>query len=290
MGRHRVGAGIQHLCERCTKVRRASRLGLSFEDFACTLAGISRAALPDTASEEEERSFLEGLSLRELALAQACSKGSLAAWECFTNQYYGRVQAAALSISGDPSVAAELVQSLWADLFCSSPESRTKQDGKLASYNGRGSLEAWLKAILAHAYIDRYRARQREVSFDEGRLSLRASCFPRDLSEGEVDGRIGEAVTHACLQRKPEERFMIACYFFDNWTLAEIARALHVHESTISRRIDRLLRELRKSVKRYLRDQGFSSRQIEEVFETDIRRISFDLRGRLLETIRLAEE
>ena len=45
-----------------------------------------------------------------------------------------------------------------------------------------------------------------------------------------------------------EDRMILSAYYLDGRTLAEIARMLGVHESTISRKLDKLAKSLRKQI------------------------------------------
>ena len=66
----------------------------------------------------------------------------------------------------EASAARELADSIYADLY-----GTTLRDGvrvsKLASYTGRGSLEGWLRTVLAQEYVNRYRRGRRLISLDE---------------------------------------------------------------------------------------------------------------------------
>jgi RNA polymerase sigma-70 factor, ECF subfamily len=69
-----------------------------------------------------------------------------------------------------------------------------------------------------------------------------------------------------------EERFLLAAYFIDRHTLAEIAKVMGVHESTISRKLERATTSLRKRIRKRLIDAGMSPRQADEAMaETDVR-------------------
>ena len=50
----------------------------------------------------------------------------------------------------------------------------------------------------------------------------------------------------------PRERLILACYYVDQLTLAEIGRMLREHESTVSRQLERLRRALHESVEEAL--------------------------------------
>ncbi len=206
----------------------------------------------------------------DLALARACNQGSPAAWECFARRFREPLYAAALVIARNDSVARELADSVFGDMFL-----RTR----LASYTGRGSLEGWLKAVLSQAYIDRYRTQRRVVSLDDRLAVMQATLFTEPPAA--VDSRLNEAIKEAFLSLPGEQRYLLAGYFFDQRTLAELARTLGVHESTVSRRIHRLICGLRRRITRALRQKGMSIRQVQESFRTDVRDLSVNLRSQL---------
>jgi RNA polymerase sigma-70 factor (ECF subfamily) len=56
---------------------------------------------------------------------------------------------------------------------------------------------------------------------------------------------------------------------------------LSVHESTISRKLDKMVKSLRKQVLAGLARKGMSRRQAEEALEVDVRDITLNLRERL---------
>ena len=78
-----------------------------------------------------------------------------------------------------------------------------------------------------------------------------------------------------------EDRFVLASYFLDERTLAEIAGTLHVHESTISRRLERIVRDLRKRIVKSLAQRGMSARAAEEALEVDVRDLAVNVAQRL---------
>ncbi len=270
-------------------------MGLSFSEFAEALATIGQRFLAPEADERQIVQFYRKLHLQDLALAQACSRGHAAAWERFHSRYRERLYSAALALARNEAVARELADSLGGELFgCG--EGAT---GKLASYSGRGSLEGWLKAVLAHTYVDRFRSQKREVRLDERLEAIGAACLsqgaapqgePQYGSEAYATRRLHAAIEEACGERTPEQRFLLAAYFFDGWSLAEIAHRLGVHESTASRRMDRLLRDLRRSITTSLRQRGVSARQIEETMRRGVEELPFEMRGLLLRGIDLARD
>jgi RNA polymerase sigma-70 factor (ECF subfamily) len=241
------------------------RGGAQLADFAECLLEVGRNEFGPGASTAQILDFCKKLHLKDLALAQACSRGSTIAWEWFLDRYRDRLYAAALVLARDESVACELADSISGDLFCCADNAKL-QASKLASYTGRGSLDGWLKAVLTHAYVDRYRSSRRMVSLDRHLDSLKSCCLRETAEHTAADARLDDAVKEAFLQCDPEKRFLLATYFFDNRTLVEIAAAW---ES----RIDCQQR-----------------RQIEELFQSDVCSLSLDVRRHLFPDIDLVRE
>jgi len=93
-----------------------------------------------------------------------------------------------------------------------------------------------------------------------------------------VDARLEAATDEALAKLSAEDRFLLASYYLDGRTLAGIARALNVHESTISRKLDRLAASLRKQIIATLAERGMSRRQAQEAMEIDVRDLQVNLR------------
>ena len=272
----------------------AESFGLTIEEFAQILREVSAKYLgagPDSPdgpggkaiSPAEASAFYASLRLEELALARACAKGCDRAWEVFLNRYREKLRDAARSIAREESLARELADSLYADLF-GMGKGGGPRNSKLNSYTGRGSLEGWLRTVLAQAYVDRYRSQRRLVSLEE-QAEAGAQFRAREEDRAPLPDPRLEAVTDEALSSLPaEDRFILASYYLDGRTLAEIARTLAVHESTISRKMEKITASVRKRIVEGLRAQGMSRAQAEEALEADVRDLSLDVRGRLAET------
>ena len=218
--------------------------------------------------------------MEELALARACAAGQERAWEIFMSRYREKLYDIAAYIAKESSAARELADSLYADLY-----GTTTRDGqrvsKLASYTGRGSLEGWLRTVMAQEFVNRYRRQRRLVSLDEESEDGAQFAATEPEPAVAVDPRV-EAATDEVLSALPaEERFILASYYLDDRTLAEIARTLAVHESTISRKLDKLAKSLRKQILASLERKGMSRRQAEEALEVDVRDLRLKIRDRM---------
>lgn len=254
------------------------RLGLSRQSFSTILCEVG--AKHGACSESELRTFFLCLRVDELALARACAAGQNSAWELFLTKYREKLYLSALRIAREDSAARELADTLYADLY-----GTTTRDGrrvsKLASYTGRGSLEGWLRTVLAQEYVNRYRRTKRLVSLEEESEEGVQFRAPDPEPVNRADNRLNRATDQVLAELPPEDRMILSAYYLDGRTLAEIARMLGVHESTISRKLDKLAKSLRKQIVAALTKGGMSRRQAQEALEVDVRDLQVDIRRSL---------
>jgi RNA polymerase sigma-70 factor (ECF subfamily) len=269
----------------------AAAYDVSAEQFAAIVDEILRKyLLQDSAansiqvSAEQKGAFCAGLRLEELTLARACAAGNERAWQDFINRYRQKLYSMALHITRDGAHAAELADSLFADLYGVNARDGARRS-KLVFYTGRGSLEGWLRTVMAQEFINRYRKQKRMVSLEEqteeGVQFAAAVSDPTRASDRASDQRLEAATDEALAELSSEDRFTLASYYLDGRTLAEIARTLGLHESSVSRRLERLATGLRKRILAGLRMQGMSHAQATEALETDVRDLQVNLRSRL---------
>jgi RNA polymerase sigma-70 factor (ECF subfamily) len=257
------------------------KIGLTRESFCVILCEVGSKHATEATSESEIRTFFLSLRVDELALARACAAGINAAWEIFLTRFREKLYLSALRIAREDSAARELADTLYADLYGTNTR-EGQRVSKLASYTGRGSLEGWLRTVLAQEYVNRYRRTKRLVSLDEESeegVQFRAPD-PEPLPPA-ADHRLAQATDEALAALSAEDRTVLSAYYLDGRTLAEIARMLGVHESTISRKIDKLAKSLRKQIVAALGRRGMSRRQAEEALEVDVRDLQVDIRRSL---------
>jgi RNA polymerase sigma-70 factor (ECF subfamily) len=256
------------------------KVGLSRESFAAILCDIAAKYLPAACSHSEARTFLLSLRVEELALARACAAGHNAAWEIFLTRYREKLYQSALRIAREDSAARDLADTLYAELYGTTTRGGERVS-KLASFTGRGSLEGWLRTVLAQEFVNRYRRTRRLVSLDEEGQEGSELTAPETVVAPSPDSRLESATQGALASLSNEERMILASYFLDGRTLAEIARMLGVHESTISRKVDKLAKSLRKKILANMMQQGMARRQAEEALEVDVRDLGLDIRRSL---------
>jgi RNA polymerase sigma-70 factor, ECF subfamily len=259
---------------------RASEVGLSRDEFATVLAEVAAKYLPTGAGESQRLDFCRGLRLEELALARACAAGHERAWELFLTRYREKLYDAARSITREDSSARELADSLYADLYGTETRAGVRRS-KLLYYTGRGSLEGWLRATLAQEYVNRYRRQQRLVSLEEKTEAGVQFAADGPPPVQAPDSRLAEATDAALAALAAEDRFILTSYYLDGRKLAEIARSLGVHESTISRKLEKAARAARARILDELARRGMSRRQAEEALDIDVCDVTVDVSKRL---------
>ncbi len=256
------------------------KVGLTREAFAAILCdvGVKQA----TSSATELRTLFLSLRVDELALARACAAGNNSAWEIFLTRFREKLYLSALRIAREDSAARELADTLYADLYGTGTRDGQRVS-KLSSYSGRGSLEGWLRTVVAQEFVNRYRKTKRLVSLEEESEEGVQFRAPDPEPAPPSDQRLAQATDEVLAFLPGEDRMVLSAYYLDGRTLAEIARMLGVHESTISRKVDKLAKSLRKQIVAALQRRGMSRRQAEESLEIDVRDLQLDIRRSLQE-------
>jgi RNA polymerase sigma-70 factor (ECF subfamily) len=262
----------------------AESIGLGKEELATALLAIgvryNYNLEPGTrVCRNQIAAFWRALQLRDLALAHACALGRDVAWQQFLARYREPLTQAATGITRSATIGTELADSLYSEMF-----GLTERDGQrrcpLASYSGRGSLMGFLRATLAQRNAGRYRAASRETSLEVEDL---AAASPAPMPASDVLSRLGKSLRTVLGSLTAEDRFLLAAWYLDRRTLAEIAQVVRAHESTMSRRIKRLTSNLHKGLLANLRKSGMSRAAADEALGTDPRDLDINLRS-LLQT------
>src|SRR6266852_3446312 len=241
----------------------AARWGLYRGHFAVALERsasqrLASGALTPLKLEE----YLGALHLEDLALATACAEGGEAAWEHFFTKYRTYLRAAAAAIlrcNAGSAEACDLADSLFSELY-GLAGGRGAERSLFRYFHGRSSLKTWLRAVLAQRHVDSIRAGRRfeELAEDEtGDGELRTQHHPPvqplDPYRERYIAFFTRALQTALDHHDPQEKDRLRLYYAEEKTLAEIGRLLGAHESSVSRHLDRVRRDLRQAVEGLLR-------------------------------------
>jgi RNA polymerase sigma factor (sigma-70 family) len=245
---------------------QAGRWGLTRERFAAALERSAKKHFSAGSSNPQKLDeYLGSLHLEDLALAAACAAGCESAWENFYASYrpYLRIAAAAiLRRQAASAEACELADSLFSDLY-GLADGKGPERSLFRYFHGRSSLRTWLRAVLAQRHIDSIRASRRfeELAEDEAAESspkrpLDSPLQPADPHRELYVSLFTRALQMALDQLAPPERDRLRLYYSEEKTLAEIGRLLGEHESSVSRHLERVRRDLRQTLEEILR-RGF---------------------------------
>jgi RNA polymerase sigma-70 factor (ECF subfamily) len=258
------------------------RYGLTLQAFGVVLEQVATKYVPQ-AGPQQKLEFWRDLKLEELALARACAAGHDPAWQAFLTRFREKLYDIARGITKEDSSARDLADSLYADLYGTS-EREGRRVSRLNFYMGRGSLEGWLRTVLAQEFVNRYRKTKRLVSLEEqAEEGVQFSAAPSSGPTSPLDIRLGAALDEALEQLAAQDRLLLASYYLDDRTLTEIGRMVGVHESTVSRRLEKLLKGLRKKILAGLVARGMNRGQAEETLDADVRYLQVDVTRKLQE-------
>jgi RNA polymerase sigma-70 factor (ECF subfamily) len=260
----RLPEACDGLIEQLFSESQASQWQLSPPQFRQALTRSAAKQFGESpASVEKLKQYFLTLHIRDLVLACACAEGSESAWTDFVGEYRTYLRAAAAAIRRRPAAdpaATELADSLFADLY---GLSGGKAGGRslFRYFHGRSSLKTWLRAVLAQRNIDAIRASKRFDSLDEGAADgesrrvpeLATVELPSDPHRESYLQRFREALTLALATLEQRDRTRLQLYYAAGRTLAEIGRELGEHESSVSRNLERVRKELRGTVEGLLR-------------------------------------
>jgi RNA polymerase sigma factor (sigma-70 family) len=271
----RFPASLAAAVERCWR-RAAARAewnlspGEFQEALERSVAQRFSGARPDpSANARAITDYLDTLHVEDLALARACSAGSAAAWEFFVARFRPELYRAARAIAGGSDAgdagARELADSLYADLY-GLRECEGRRKSLFDYFHGRSKLGTWLRAVLAQRYVDEMRRARRteplenEAGEERSEIAAASSAAapaenaPPDPERAKWLAMLQGALATALDALDPRDRLRLAYYYVDERTLAEIGRLLGEHEATVSRKLDRTRRDVRRRVEAALRD------------------------------------
>jgi RNA polymerase sigma-70 factor, ECF subfamily len=281
----RFPTSLPHELERAVdqlwRTSDASKFGFSQAQFAEIVLQAAEAQGwgGGERSPSSQARHLKSLRIEELILARACADGNERAWELFLARYREVLYRSGYAIARQEAAGRELADSLYADLYGLAEGGRSRRS-RLSSYMGRGSLEGWLRTVLAQRFVDNCRRTRREVSLDksESEEILAAPVSDPEIISTNNLACLASSIAVVLTRMNAEDRLLVVSYYLDGRALWEIAELLVVHESTISRRIERVAAKLRKALVEELQRSGLSKRAAQEALGTDVRDIEVNVR------------
>lgn len=242
-------AGLQSLIEKAywRGFVEHGDLELALEDFIAHVNRIITKCLRKNPEQQADpMTVLANLHAEDLYLAAACAlTNSNAAWERLAVVYNRYINTVAHSVCSTHQDARELASSVLAHLFL--PDRRGRR--RIATYEGRGPLCAWLAIIITRQGLNQGHLKAREALPLDTLRRTPSTSAASDIEAALIDSEYGEVIADsfsAAVESLSErERLVLALHIEDELTAAEIARRFHVHKSQPTRIIHRAEQKMR---------------------------------------------
>ena len=214
----------------------------NFDSFEISLNNFTRKlkrSLKDTFGEKvftiDEESFipyLERIHTEDLYLTMGMSTGNEKAWEIFEERFAPKINDFAQYYADDEDIAEDVFAYTKSSLFV-----KIKKTGKpkIDSYNGRGSLESWLKVIVYREVITHQKNRVKTISLDS--IVLGVEEDHDDVSEIKT---ISKILTSGFKSLEEKDKVLLREYYILKQPERILADKYNVNVSTISRRLRKI--------------------------------------------------
>jgi len=262
---------------------RYGDLGLALSAYAIRIKSILKKHLGQSPDPAEEVAFAKSLHGADLYLATACaqcspgntsnsSNGAHAdqaanAWKILESRYKGFVYDLVRFFYRPSFISQDLADNIIADLFL--PD-RTGAS-RIASYDGRSSLSTWLRVIVCNRSINAQRSTtnskgtdiQPEMPDEPALQSIEMTLRARRYREA-----LEDSLGCACRKLTPRERLILLWRYEDGLQLGQIAKLLGIHQSNVTRQLERMQSKLRDQVIAILSTKhGLSRSAVKECLE-----------------------
>lgn len=255
-------------------------LGLDLHTFTQRILSILHKHLGPSPSKTAAMVFVKELRGPDLYLASACAQHSLGrsgpgdaaadekanlAWKTFDSLYKNYIRNLSHLFYRGGFVADDLADNILADMFLMDRSGISR----IASYDGRSSLSTWLRVVLCNRAINASRrsghiSQKRELQPDTPDEQSVAKVELTVLAQRYLPA-IEDSLIEACRNLSPRERLILLWRYEESRPLGQIARLLGIHQSNVTRQLERLQRRLREEVMATLSTRhGLSRAAIEE--------------------------
>lgn len=228
---------------------------------ARALVGEARAALPplgvpDDVLVAHVAQALDGaggpsaIHATDLVLARACGAGDRAALAHFHATFRGEIAGALSRLRADRDFVDEVTQAVNEKLFVGTSP-------RVLEYRGRGTLRAWLRAVVVRTALNARRRRVTEPPpgpTDDPLLDVAAPAH--DPETQDLLARYGaaykQAVHDALADLAPEDRNVLRLSLLEGLGIDALAGIYGVHRATVARWIARSQRAVADGARRRL--------------------------------------
>jgi RNA polymerase sigma-70 factor (ECF subfamily) len=176
-------------------------------------------------------------TLDERALVGRARSGDGAAFRALVERHRERAYALALRLTGAPADAEEVAQDAFVRAWRALP-----------AFRGDALFGTWLHRIVSRLALDRRerlveRSRRETPAAEAPEIVDRAAAAPEPATGGEEGARLGRL-----LDQLPERaRAAVVLYYYEDRSVAEVARRLGVPEGTVKTLLSRARVSLREA-------------------------------------------
>jgi RNA polymerase sigma-70 factor len=222
-------------------------LGIDLRIFSQHLHCILEKLLGDTASQADAEALLRRLYTSDLYVGCACAQRSELGWERFFARYRNFIAAMVRFFSRHAGDWAELSDSVLADLFLPDRSGHCR----MASYDGRSTLTTWLRVIIHNRVMNGHKqinkSRLSAVPVEDGEHPARCDLDSR-LTADRYEVVWKDSLAHVCERLTHHERLLLLWRYEQHLQLGEIARMLGIHQSNVTRQLERIQGRMKKDV------------------------------------------
>jgi RNA polymerase sigma-70 factor (ECF subfamily) len=227
---------------------------------------------------------LAAVRAADLALAMACARGEPAALVRFEAELFEQVDIAHARFRNLSITRDEVRQAMRDRLFVGTPP-------RIASYQGRGDLRAWVRMTAVRYLVDLARAdsarpdRLSRESGDDEKLAEAATsgddpelAFLKDRYRAEFKISFRNALE----KLEPRDRNILRHRYLDGLEVAELATIYDVHRVSMSRTLSRIRDDLLAAIRNdFLSRLGVGSSELDSVMTLIASRLEVSLSGLL---------
>lgn len=171
-------------------------------------------------------------------------KGDKDSFDLLYEEYYLSLYRTALLILGNREEAEDVLQDTFLSIY--------KNINNLKEFN---KLRPWIFSILKNSCYTRYKNRKREFP-DEFVLEKADSKL---ISSGEDEFVLNNEVESALLKLNHKEREVLVLFYYDDFSIEEIAKILKTFTGTVKSRLFRARKNLKKEIMKV--DQDFGEKE-----------------------------
>jgi RNA polymerase sigma-70 factor (ECF subfamily) len=190
-------------------------------------------------------------SAADVYLAVACAAGDGGALAAFEQHHFPEVRRALTRLRIDGASADDIEQRVRAKVLVGDPP-------RIATYAGRGSLAAWLRAIAVHEALTAMRAEKRRGPH-EGSSAIERIAAPEEPELAQLRARYAgpfkTAFSDALASLGPRDRNVLRLTYLEGLTAEQIGLAYGVHRVSVARWLSQIRESLFERTHATLRER-----------------------------------